>query len=157
MYLESFHNNIKYQVNSISNSRTYISQGIELLKIIFSCDWDFFSTNWEKNSPKSHWEWGLFSAPETPEKNPCSDLFGNHICWFSHDATQIIECCFTESEQSTVENCLSVQETLIKWRYLVIQAFNSLPNHPVCGRLGAKLQKFRTKPAMSEKKIGGKT
>ena len=31
----------------------------------------FFFYKLGKNPPKSHWEWGLISAPETPEKNPC--------------------------------------------------------------------------------------
>ena len=70
MHLESFHNNIKYQVNSISNSRTYISQGIELLKIIFSCDWDFFSTNWEKIHLNLIGNGALFRPLRHPKKIP---------------------------------------------------------------------------------------
>ena len=31
---------------------------------------NFFS-NWEKKSPKSHWERGRISAPEDTKKNPC--------------------------------------------------------------------------------------
>ena len=41
-----------------------------MLKIIFSSNWEFFFFKLGKMSPKLHWEWGLISAPETPEKNP---------------------------------------------------------------------------------------
>ena len=41
---------------------------MELLN--FSCDWDFFFSRLGKKSPKLHWEWGLISAPDTPEKIP---------------------------------------------------------------------------------------
>ena len=40
---------------------------MKLLKIIFSCDWEFF-LQLGKKSPKLDWEWGLILAPETPEK-----------------------------------------------------------------------------------------
>ena len=45
---------------------------MDLYKINFSCDWEFFSPDWDKSHLNSiNWECGLISAPETSEKNPC--------------------------------------------------------------------------------------
>ena len=53
---------------------THISQGIELLKIIFSCDWEFFSTNWEKVLLNLIGNGALFRPLRHPKKIPGRSL-----------------------------------------------------------------------------------
>ena len=54
---------------------------LNYIKLFSAVIGNFFSPNWEKKSPKSHWEWGLISAPETPKKNPCPESKMQSMQW----------------------------------------------------------------------------
>ena len=54
-----------------------------MLRIIFSCDWEFFPSNWEKKLPNLHWEWGLISARDTRKKSlrsQCANHSATTLC-----------------------------------------------------------------------------